>query len=172
MSSFFFCLVADYASAQVVSPTFSSTNSPKAAPQSTLGKPLCPNTLDIVIAIDSSESVQAVWNNIIDDAQGFIRNFQVADHLTRIGIVDFSAVANVYSPLDSNNTVEGANRVLEKLRSRPQNGETWVELGLDRASEVFDTATPPRPNARKILVMYTDGETTSRDYNSLKVIFF
>jgi hypothetical protein len=41
-------------------------------------------------------------------------------------------------------------------------------MGLDRAGEVFDTATPPRPNARKVLVMYTDGESTSRDYNGLK----
>ena len=80
-----------------------------------------------------------------------------------------SAVSNVYSPLDSNNTAEGAHRVLEKLRSRPQNGETWLEMGLDRAGEVFDTATPPRPNARKVLVMFTDGESTSRDYNGLKV---
>ena len=154
----------------MISPTYSPVNNGKAAP-STLAKPLCPNTLDIVIAIDSSESVQSVWNNIIDECKNLVKNFQVADHLTRIGIVDFSAVANVYSPLDSNNTVESAQRVLEKLRSRPQNGETWVELGLDRATEVFDTATPPRPNARKVLVMFTDGESTSRDYNSLKVIY-
>ena len=73
----------------VRSPTPSPSDSQYLSGSRTLATPLCPNTLDIVIAVDSSESVQTVWNKLIDDAEAFVNNFQVADHLTRIGVIDF-----------------------------------------------------------------------------------
>ena len=123
----------------------------------------------MVLAIDSSGSVQEVWNDIIDNAQIFLSNFEVSDKKTRVGIIDYSAVSNVYSPLDAENTDEGAYQALDLLRSKPQNGETWPELGLDRATDLFLGATPPRPDVRKVIVIYTDGQITSGDYRSVKV---
>lgn len=119
--------------------------------------------------IDSSGSVQKSWDDLIDDAQTLLSNFIIGPDNTRVGIIDYSAVANVYLPLDSNNTDESVYQSLQTMRGQPQNGETWVELGLDRATEVFGSATPVREDARKVIVMYTDGKQTSGDVRSIQV---
>ena len=128
--------------------------------------------MDIVLAIDSSGSVTSVWNEIIDDAEIFISNFQISKSMTRVGIIDFSAVANVYTPLDGLNTDENCYQKLEQMRGRQQNGESWIELGFDRANDLFRSVNPPREDVRKVLVMYTDGDLTSGDHDSLKVRFY
>ena len=100
--------------------------------------------MDIVLAIDSSGSVTSVWNEIIDDAEIFLSNFQISKSMTRVGVIDFSAVANVYTPLDGLNTDENCYQKLEQMRGRQQNGESWIELGFDRANDLFRSVNPPR----------------------------
>ena len=92
--------------------------------------------------------------------------------MTRVGIIDFSAVANVYTPLDGLNTDENCYQKLEQMRGRQQNGESWIELGFDRANDLFRSVNPPREDVRKVLVMYTDGDLTSGDHDSLKVRYY
>ena len=130
---------------------------------------MCPNPLDVVVVIDSSGSVQKEWNDIIDHAQYFISTFNISEQHTRIGVIDFSAVANVYKTLDAHNTEEEVYSALENLRARPQNGETWLDLALQRTVELFGSATPQRENVRKIMVLFTDGKMTNKDEESLKV---
>ena len=141
-------------------------------PTKFLTAPLCPNKLDMVVVIDSSGSVQDVFDEIIDDVETFISNFDVDDAKTRISIIEFSAVANVISHLDRNNNQDELYSLLENVRVHPQNGETWIEYALDRATEVFAAANPQRPSARKVLVMYSDGVLTSQHYDNLKDLLF
>lgn len=96
------------------------------------------------------------WDELIDAAQILQANFNVNDNATRVGIIDISAVANVYKHLDSNNTHEEIFQILERLRPRPQNGITNMELGLEMVLKVMFSSNPLRPNCRKVLVVYSD----------------
>ncbi|XP_057291633.1 uncharacterized protein LOC130614227 [Hydractinia symbiolongicarpus] len=117
---------------------------------------ICTKEIDIVLLIDSSGSVHVKWDEIIDAAQILQANFNVNDNSTRVGIIDISAIANVYKHLDSNNTNEEVFQILERLRPRPQNGITNMELGLEMVLKVMFSSNPMRPNCRKALVVYTD----------------
>lgn len=131
--------------------------------------PLCANPLDIVLAIDSSGSMESTWNTTIDNAEILISHFQISKDRTRVSVIDYSAVTNMVMPLDANNTEQDVFRALETLRNIPQFGETWPELALDRASDIFSTANPRRNESRKLIVLFTDGEITSKDADSITV---
>ena len=131
--------------------------------------PLCSNKVDIVLALDSSGSMESSWNEQINDAEILMSKFQVSETTVRVSIIDYSAVTNMVKPLDANNTDEDVFQALEKLRKIPQFGETWPELALERAADIFVKATPMNNSSRKCVVLFTDGEITSKDKGSVAV---
>jgi len=113
--------------------------------------------------------MKTVLPQTIDDAEVLASDFSISDSVVRMSVIDFSAVCNVHKALDSNNTDDRTYQALEEIRSRPQLGETWAELALDRASDVFSKATPQREQAKKAMVMFTDGDLTSNEREGITV---
>lgn len=75
---------------------------------------------------------------------------------SRMGVVDFSAVAN--EAIQPSNDQAFLQQELRKLRNRYQNGITRTELALKKASEIFLRTN--RATATKLLIIVTDGRTT------------
>ena len=80
----------------------------------------------------------------------------MSDNQTRIGIIDYSIISNVYKHLDSNNSNEETLEILEVLRRRPQNSRSAFERGVGWALELFSAAKQRENSGRKVLVIYTD----------------
>lgn len=129
----------------------------------------CTNQVDLVLAVDTSGSMVPTLNQVVDNAQSLTSAFDISDNSTRISIIDFSAVSNVYKALDTNNTGERVHKAFEEVRTRPQNGETWPELALDRASDIFLKANPQREQAEKVMVVFSDGKWTGKEQDGITV---
>ena len=125
--------------------------------------------MDLVLAVGTSGSIVPNLNQVVDNAQSLASGFSISDNSTRIAVIDFSAVSNVYKAIDTNNTEERVHKALEEIRTRPQNGETWPELALDRASDIFLKANPQRENSEKAMVVFSDGKWTSKEHDGITV---
>lgn len=146
-----------------------------ANPQQFVVSSLCYSEVDLVIAIDTSGSMGPNLNQVVDSAQYLASGFCIEDNSTRAAVIDFSAVSNVHKALDTNNTGDRVDEALEEIRRRPQNGETWPELALDRASDLFSKANPQKENSEKAMVVFSDGEWTSQERDGITVsgnVFF
>ena len=120
------CIVIFFSTVQIVS----STSEP-------IGPVLCAKPVDLVLAIDSSGSVADSWNNSIDFSERLLSNFNIGDNDVRVGIIDFSMIANAILPLSSGKSLGKLFQSLEDLRRRPQNGESHTELALSLAVKMF-----------------------------------
>eukprot|EP00795_Rhopilema_esculentum_P016531 gene16531-7954_t len=130
---------------------------------------ICNKQLDLMLVVDSSGSIADVWNHTIDFCEKLLSNFNIADDQVRVGLIEFSMVANALIPLDSGNNLGRLYQSLEELRSRPQNGETHTDLALNLAYRVFLASKRAEP-VPKVLVLITDGELTSGKYEELNQI--
>lgn len=73
--------------------------------------------MDVVLAIDASGSVlEKNWNQSLDFALGVANTFFSANPLSRVGLIEFSAVANEAIPSTSNQRKFA--KEIEKLMSR------------------------------------------------------
>ncbi len=97
----------------------------------------CRHPLDLVLAIDSSGSMVTVFNNTIDFAERLMSNFEITEDRVKVGVIDFSMIANALLPLSSGNNLGSVYQALEQLRHRPQNGETHTDLALHLAAKMF-----------------------------------
>lgn len=75
---------------------------------------------------------------------------------SRMGVIDFSAVAN--EAIQPSNDQKFLEKELGNLKNRYQNGITRTELALKKASEIFLQIN--RASAKKLLIIVTDGRTT------------
>ena len=132
----------------------------------------CNKSIDIVIIIDSSGSAQKHWNDTIDNSEIFQSYFNISDKMIRVGIVDSSAVSNVYKHLDSNNSNEEAYQLLESLRTSPQNGKTSIGTGLQMAMKLFESASPIRTESKKVILIFTDKQFSKYDKTTDVSLFY
>ncbi|XP_066915387.1 uncharacterized protein [Clytia hemisphaerica] len=138
--------------------------SPDIQPKPLLIRPSCEKPIDMVISVDTSGSMISDLQDVIDDAEHFALNFKITEEgPARVAVIDFSAVSNVYKALDTNNTEQRVYEALEQIRNKPQNGETWPELALDRAADIFSKAMPQKVNSSKVMVIFTDGEFSGQE---------
>ena len=99
--------------------------------------PSCNHPIDLMVLLDSSGSVMLTWNNTIDFTEKLLSNFNISDNDVRVGLIEFSMVANALIPLDSGNTLGRLYQALEGARISPQNGETHTDKALYLASTIF-----------------------------------
>lgn len=100
----------------------------------------CNGSIDLIVMLDSSGSVTVEWNNTIDFTEKLLSNFNIADDQTRVGLIEFSMVANALVPLDSGNSLGRLFQALEEARVSPQNGETHTDKALYLAVRMFRAA--------------------------------
>ena len=97
----------------------------------------CDHPIDLMVVLDSSGSVMPTWNNTIDFTEMLLSNFNISTTEVRVGLIEFSMVANALIPLDSGNTLGRLYQALEEVRVSPQNGETHTDKALILASRIF-----------------------------------
>ena len=102
-----------------------------------------------MVLLDSSGSVMPTWNNTIDFTEKLLSNFNISDNQVRVGLIEFSMVANALIPLDSGNTLGRLYQALEEARVSPQNGETHTDRALYLASMIF-RASPRTETVPKV----------------------
>ena len=104
--------------------------------------------MDLIVAIDSSGSVGKVWNHTIDFVENLLSNFNIADDQMRVGLIEFSMVANALVPLDSGNSIGKLYQILEQIRNSPQNGETHTDKAMLLAGKIFRVTSRVSPVPR------------------------
>ena len=126
--------------------------------------------LDIVLVLDQSGSMkesfagsssrrsalQAAANSFIDEAAKANAGLDQSKQ-SRITVVTFDTGARVsrdWTYVSGN----GTNQLHSTINDLDQNGATRVDLGLDEANDQLGSA---RTNAKKVVIVFTDGEPTS-----------
>lgn len=111
--------------------------------------------VDLVLVLDSSESMAAPaagGGTKLDGAREAARGFLALLSLPydRAGVVSFNAAGSVESTLTGDAAALGA--ALDRLATSPG---TRIDLGLEAAGRVL--AAGPRPEAKPVVVLMTDG---------------
>lgn len=104
--------------------------------------------MDLIVAFDSSGSVANLWNHTIDFVESLLSDFNIADDQVRVGLIEFSMVANALVPLDSGNSIGKLYQILEQIRQSPQNGETHSDRALLLAGKMFRVTSRVSPVPR------------------------
>lgn len=119
--------------------------------------PGCSTPIDAITALDASGSVlRENWGKSVNFAAQLARQLLALNAETRVGVIDFSAVAN--EAIQSSNDQTFLEQELRNLKGRYQNGITRTELALEKAWEIFRRIN--RSSAKKLLLIVTDGRTT------------
>lgn len=90
-------------------------------------------------------------------------NFNISEHDTHVGIVEFSDKANIILPL---NQLFEPNLVKKKVKAIVPSGgkEKVTDEALQKlADEVFDPKSGGRPGASKVLIIVTNGKSTGKE---------
>lgn len=125
---------------------------------------MCETPVDLVIMIDSSESVGLEnFNSIRKMVEKVLILFTSSEKKTRVGIIMIDSVPHIELNF---NTLKGANitkdHVMKVVRSLQFfGGQTRIDLALRMArKEVFSKAGGGRKDSQKILLVFTDGAQT------------
>lgn len=97
------------------------------------------------------EAMQAAVNNFIDSVKTNSQKDEKVYH--QIGIVEFAS--DGYIKANLTNVETEADSLKTTVNSFVASGATAVDYALNEASKVLDDA---RPNAQKVVVLFTDGE--------------
>ncbi|XP_024155499.1 integrin alpha-1 [Oryzias melastigma] len=124
----------------------------------------CAKNLDIVIVLDGSNSIYP-WSSIVDFLVSFIQNTTIGPNFSQVGIVSYgenvSHLVNL-SQFDSNTIM------VDYVKTLPQHTGTKTNtfLAIETArKEAFLPERGARPEAKKVMVIVTDGE--SHDFHKL-----
>ncbi|XP_048114928.1 integrin alpha-1 isoform X1 [Alosa alosa] len=128
----------------------------------------CSKPLDIVILLDGSNSIFP-WSSITDFVVRFLQNIEIGPTMSQVGIVSYGD--NVGHEFNLS-TFDNTNDLLKHARLIPQRTglKTMTALGIDTArEEAFTVERGARPDAKKVMVIVTDGESHD-NYRLKKVI--
>lgn len=92
----------------------------------------------------------------MDFAEKLAESLLALNAESRIGVIDFSQVAN--EAIQPSIDLAVINQTLQNLKNWYQNGITRTELALKKALGIFQRIN--RDSAKKLLVVVTDGQTT------------
>lgn len=135
-----------------VSPSFQILNS--IAP----GVQNCTGILDIVFVLDGSNSIYP-WSSIVNFLLRFLEKVQIGPKLSQVGIVSYGE--DVAHRVNLSQFDDSTN-LREFVKNLPRHGgtKTHTFLAIDTArKEAFMPERGARPNAKKVMVVLTDGES-------------
>ncbi|XP_069106796.1 collagen alpha-5(VI) chain-like isoform X2 [Argopecten irradians] len=116
---------------------------------------------DIVFVIDSSYSETESFNNILQYIVNVTENFNIAPNETQVAVVSFSKTARVDFDFLS---CENKDCVRESvLNVTHLNSTSYMETGLELASNLFLWTKGGRQSAIKYVVVVSDGLVNNRD---------
>lgn len=151
--------------------TFGPVTSPRTPPPG-----FC--VLDIVLVVDTSSSIREEQPPGVDNVQ-LIKSFlgqllsppiDVGLHFDHVAMVTYDASARIHFDLSERTTLDD---VMRGINSMPVlHGETNTPDGINLGLQVLRGAhLGARPDAKKVMVLLTDGQTTDRwDPNYLPVV--
>ena len=113
--------------------------------------------MDIVFVLDSSGSVMAAnWLKALSFTQQVISNFPLHPELVRVGVVSFGNQATPHIRLDDFDKEMDLFSAIGMIKFKDQWTNTAAGLRVAR-EQVFGQS--PRDNARKVIILMTDGES-------------
>ncbi|KAK3717080.1 hypothetical protein QZH41_009449, partial [Actinostola sp. cb2023] len=123
--------------------------------------------VDIGILMDESGSVNAEdWKREKDFVSDLTGHFKLGRDAAQFGVISFSTNAHLDIPLNGNSNSASFKRVVNNLKQA--RGWTYTARALNLAyTQLFSSAQGARHNVAKVLIVITDGKTTSGT-NSLK----
>ncbi|XP_028401134.1 uncharacterized protein LOC114524110 isoform X2 [Dendronephthya gigantea] len=128
---------------------------------------ICQSTLDIGFIVDSSGSINhAGYLNIKNFMKSIAVYMGFKPGLTHIGVVLYSKKAELHTGFAKHSNVR---RLFQMLWKIPHHKDvTRIDLGLHVANtELFTTKAGMRKNAKKIAILFTDGEQTTQGVTDL-----
>ncbi|XP_047228916.1 integrin alpha-1 isoform X2 [Girardinichthys multiradiatus] len=127
----------------------------------------CSSNLDIVFVLDGSNSIYP-WSSIVNFLVRFLDRVKIGPTLSQVGIVSYGEdVAHHVNLSQFNNN----SKLLNFVKGLPQHTgtKTHTFLAIDTARrEAFMPERGARPDAKKVMVILTDGE--SHDYYKQKSV--
>ncbi|KAM4719693.1 integrin alpha-1 isoform 2-T2 [Anableps anableps] len=127
----------------------------------------CTSNLDIVFVLDGSNSIYP-WNSIVDFLVRFLDRVQIGPNLSQVGIVSYGEDVTHHVNLSQFNNNDELLKFVKRL---PQHTgtKTHTFLAIDTArKEAFMPERGARPDAKKVMVILTDGE--SHDFYKQKTV--
>ena len=137
-----------------------------------LGVETCVSPLDIAVALDRSGSMKSEskvppepFNTVKSTAQSFIKNLSASD---KISVVSFGDYARIESPLDLDKN-KSVSSIDNFFISSTTAENTNIYSALDFAEKELNSENA-RPEAKKILILLTDGvpnlplSSTTKDF--------
>uniref|UniRef100_A0A8C6KQ01 Integrin subunit alpha 1 n=1 Tax=Nothobranchius furzeri TaxID=105023 RepID=A0A8C6KQ01_NOTFU len=128
----------------------------------------CSKNLDIVFVLDGSNSIHP-WESIVDFMISFLSNITIGPDRSQVGIVSYGE--DVIHRVNLSQFQNSA-MLQDFVRNLPRQGgrQTHTFLAIDTARyEAFMPERGARPDAKKVMVILTDGESHD-NYKQKEVI--
>nr|XP_015798442.2 integrin alpha-1 [Nothobranchius furzeri] len=128
----------------------------------------CSKNLDIVFVLDGSNSIHP-WESIVDFMISFLSNITIGPDRSQVGIVSYGE--DVIHRVNLSQFQNSA-MLQDFVRNLPRQGgrQTHTFLAIDTArKEAFMPERGARPDAKKVMVILTDGESHD-NYKQKEVI--
>ncbi|XP_037547908.1 integrin alpha-1 [Nematolebias whitei] len=127
----------------------------------------CSNKLDIVFVLDGSNSIYP-WESIVNFICRFLEKTHFDPKQSQVGIVSYGEDVTHQVNLSQ---FHSSSELLKFVKKLPQHGgtKTHTFLAIETArKEAFTTERGARPDAKKVMVILTDGE--SHDFYKQKEV--
>ncbi|KAJ7391354.1 hypothetical protein OS493_018397 [Desmophyllum pertusum] len=124
----------------------------------------CDKMMDVGIVVDSSSSVRRNnYEKVKDFLIKLVDKMHVSTRLTHVGIIHYNHRSYLDWDFSSDRAqnVEALKKAIKNLKYQP--GGTRTDKGMDLAwKDLFKSGNGERPNVPHVLLVLTDGKTSSR----------
>lgn len=129
----------------------------------------CNAATDMVIQLDGSGSLtNAFWNNEINFVKDFVANFDVSDASTRLSITQYNNRVTTHVNGFNLRDESAVDSTFNAIRFQQTGCATCSRIGTGYhvANDIFEAHA--RPEAKKVLVAFTDGFTLGAGESHLR----
>ena len=126
-----------------------------------LKNPDCEGFVDVGFILDSSGSLQYHYREETKFLKTLANSFGISSRGSHAGVVAFSDVASLSIQLDEFLTDITFNEAVDKIEYMGRT--TRIDLGLQKALELFDESKGARKDVPKLLFLLTDGQQTGNE---------
>jgi len=129
----------------------------------------CDAATDMIIQLDGSGSLtDAFWDNEINFVKDFVRNFEVSDANTRLSITQYNRAVTTHVNGFNLRDQSAVDSTFNSIDFQQDGCSTCSRIGTGYhvANSIFEAHA--RPEAKKVLVAFTDGFTTGAGEGHLR----